>query len=649
MQDEPRFLKRRVIPGSIDVHPTERALVVNYQVEATLLGDYGDPMMGEHKECQKKIRVNGLDAGTDIATLAQQIVAKCSNLVHPAKLPEVEQLLYYLQNRKDTVKTTPAKQQPMRPKDPFEENEIAERATIDDIEDYCELLYEKAEEKVRGTALILQLSRNPDNLEELSQNEVMLGALARVLREEWSQSIELATNIVYIFFCFSSFTDFHGILQQHKIGATCMTIAESEVKKYEKLRADVTKRKKKAAEDKGNSEANKDYEKRKKQLIVLGRKQDQFFRVALYLLLNIAEDTRVEMKMVNKQIVPMLVSLLERDNIELLILVVSFLKKLSIFVENKDAMAKLGVVEKMARIVPCEHDVLLHVSVRFLLNLSFDSQLRETMVKAGLLPKLVALLRNEQVLVFILFLLYHISMDDRCKSMFSYTDCIPLVMKLILECPEEKVDLELIALGINLAANKRNSELMCDKGGHRLLMRRALKTKDSLLLKMLRVVSQHEGATKSLFVPYVSDLAGIVRTAADEELVVECLGILGNLSLPELDFESLVTEFELIPFINEKLMPGAAEDDLILEVVVLVGTIARDEGCATLLAKSGIIQNLILLLNSKQEDDEVVLQIVYVFYQMIFHKDTRDVIVKSTRKTGVLLELHLYITSPLSI
>ena len=152
-----------------------------------------------------------------------------------------------------------------------------------------------------------------------------------------------------------------------------------------------------------------------------------YLLVALYLLLNVAEDTRVEMKMVNKQIVPMLVSLLDRDNIELLILVVSFLKKLSVFVENKDAMAKLGVVEKMARIVPCEHDVLLHVSVRFLLNLSFDPQLCERMVKAGLLPKLVALLRNEQVLVFVLFLLYHISMDDRCKSMFSYTDCIPLV------------------------------------------------------------------------------------------------------------------------------------------------------------------------------------------------------------------------------
>lgn len=60
--------------------------------------------------------------------------------------------------------------------------------------------------------------------------------------------------------------------------------------------------------------------------------------VLTYLLLNLAEDAKVEMKMKNKKIVPMLVQLLERDNMDLLILVVSFLKKLSIFVENKDEM-----------------------------------------------------------------------------------------------------------------------------------------------------------------------------------------------------------------------------------------------------------------------------------------------------------------------
>lgn len=34
---------------------------------------------------------------------------------------------------------------------------------------------------------------------------------------------------------------------------------------------------------------------------------------------------------------------------------------------------------------------------------------------------------------------------------------------------------------------------------------------------------------------------------------------------------------------------------------------------------------------AQQEDDEFVCQIVYVFYQMVFHQATRDVIIKDTR------------------
>lgn len=40
---------------------------------------------------------------------------------------------------------------------------------------------------------------------------------------------------------------------------------------------------------------------------------------------------------------------------------------------------------------------------------------------------------------------------------------------------------------------------------------------------------------------------------------------------------------------------------------------------------------------AKQEDDELVLQIVYVFYQMVFHQATRNVIVKETRIFSVLI------------
>ena len=72
-------------------------------------------------------------------------------------------------------------------------------------------------------------------------------------------------------------------------------------------------------------------------------------------------------------------------------------------------------------------------------------------------------------------------------------------MKLILECPDELVEPETIALGINLACSEQSAQLMCKGPGLKLLMRRVLKTQDALLLKMIRNISQHPGPTKRLF------------------------------------------------------------------------------------------------------------------------------------------------------
>ena len=48
-----------------------------------------------------RIRVKSLNPSSDLTTLAKEIIDKCK-LIHPSKLLEVEQLLYYLQSRKDT-------------------------------------------------------------------------------------------------------------------------------------------------------------------------------------------------------------------------------------------------------------------------------------------------------------------------------------------------------------------------------------------------------------------------------------------------------------------------------------------------------------------------------------------------------------------
>jgi hypothetical protein len=81
------------------------------------------------------------------------------------------------------------------------------------------------------------------------------------------------------------------------------------------------------------------------------------------------------------------------------------------------------------------------------------------MIKAGMLPKLVNLMTDPKVQNPVCCVLYHLSLEDKVKSMFTYTDCIPIVMRMILDSCEEQVDLEVMALAINLAANRRNAQV----------------------------------------------------------------------------------------------------------------------------------------------------------------------------------------------
>jgi len=287
---EDRIVRREVINASIDVHPSFPALIVDYDEVNIVLTSNGREMPMEPRQCSKTIKLQGFDGQTDIHQLAEEVVTKCS-LVNPARLPEIEQLLYYLQNRKDgQIASTEA------PK----VEETQEEASIFELDNYVDLLYEEIAEKERAAKLILQLARNPEHMEELLRKETVLTALARVLREDWSRSMQLSSDILYIFFCFSNFSQFHQVIAHFKVGALCMTILEEELKRALKWHHELEN-----AQKSRDAEAHKKLQKRYRTLI---RKQDSLFRIGLYLLLNLSENPIVQGKMRSKGIIPMLMN-----------------------------------------------------------------------------------------------------------------------------------------------------------------------------------------------------------------------------------------------------------------------------------------------------------------------------------------------------
>lgn len=109
--------------------------------------------------------------------------------------------------------------------------------------------------------------------------------------------------------------------------------------------------------------------------------------------------------------------------------------------------------------------------------------------------------------------------------------------------------------------------------------------------------------------------------------------------MPDLDYSQILHNFNLIPWVRNILVPGKVKDDLVLETVVFLGTCACDELCAMLLCKADVILSLIELLKAKQEDDEMVLQIIFVFQQILKNESTRVYMIKDTESPAYLIDL----------
>jgi hypothetical protein len=76
-------------------------------------------------------------------------------------------------------------------------------------------------------------------------------------------------------------------------------------------------------------------------------------------------------------------------------------------------------------------------------------------------------------------------------------------MKMLLEGPEDEAKLELVALCINLAINKRNAQIMVEDNRLGSLMARAFRNQDSLIMKMIRNIAMHEGTKQNFVVSFI--------------------------------------------------------------------------------------------------------------------------------------------------
>ena len=341
---------------------------------------------------------------------------------------------------------------------------------------------------------------------------------------------------------------------------------------------------------------------------------------------------------------------------------------------------------------------LIHWTLSLLLNLSFDLKLRTNMIQIGVLPKLLYLwsrdrLANQAKTEKLMFqILYQMSRGGKVRGMFNFSfglgqESLDMMMGKVVKAIDQHAAghrhanmKEMMALMINLSLCPKNSSKMCDNVANISKLLDIVYNRSSardadilsvLMLKLLRNISycilSQEGKEEAVtcfqkYVPRICELTfetTILKKTLDEKIddgrlcveqddlidtfVTESLGLLSNMmNVPTIDWINLFQSYHIWEWAEKRMNVESnyCEDDLVLDVVLLLGTAATQESCAHyLLSDPNFLSSLIQLMQAKQDDDEIVLQIVFIISVILSHDSTRKVLITDSRITDYLIDM----------
>ena len=523
-----------------------------------------------------------------------------------------------------------------RPRTGFKQKNPQELTTvnIEEIEKYVDLLYEKPEDKVKGARYLLYLIQEPNNMYIIcEEHEKLLDVISRTLRDEHKKILELSLYLIYFFYAFSQYQVFHPLLLSRSVGELCMGIIDYNLIKYDYRKDELIHL------STSNKESPREYQIHLEKFLFLVRKQDRLLTKAFQILHRLAEDPKVEVKMVKKGIVNLLLKNMDRININLLLEVLLFLKKLSIIQINKDAMIKGKIFEKMMKVFEIRHPYIWAINLQIFFNLSFDHRFRmEVISKPEAFYQLTSFFKLTDFRSNILRIFYNFSLEEKALPLFYNSETIFIIYELLDKFPEKIIGSELAALTLNLISYPPNAQKLAENGRVKNLIDRVLKNSDYELMKIIKTIIENcnsDSNINDIYDNYVDDYFMPILSSKQEteEYLIETIYILSYINS---DWESKLEKFKLIDFF-EKNLKTQNYDEFLLAVISFFSNVASDKGCSGPIAKSKIIPLLNQILIRKMDSLNIVFNIILSLYQMLPWKDTRGLIIKNEELIQLVL------------
>lgn len=353
-----------------------------------------------------------------------------------------------------------------------------------------------------------------------------------------------------------------------------------------------------------NLNAKLSYEKLLVSYQNLVKKQNLYFRYSLYILLNISEDLKLEYKIVKKGIISILVKLLERNSEELLFISVIYLKKLSIFIENKIQMKESSLMKNLTQILYLDNEILVYNTLKLIYNLIIDKDIRVYFIRSGNIAKLVSFFSKGNYGSVIVSIFYLICCESKHILLFkSYPQLIDLLLEKILQDVEYKV--VLYNLIINLSTNYNLAQLIVEYSDYSEIIKMAFLEKNIYLLRLCRNISCHgDNSFKLSLVPYQNNLLDLMLNQTENNVfLIECSAVLANLCSVQLDWLTLYKQYSLLAFYLKVFTSNHTKKKSNLlslrSTLIMIASTSYQSDITLLLIENNFVNHVLNLINRK--------------------------------------------------
>jgi uncharacterized protein YneF (UPF0154 family) len=628
-------ITRQISPGEFEVDAQHSSLILHYSSQVDVLAvPHYDLVASRTKQKQIQIAFTGLTGSSDLEEVADSLLGQSELLPASRRAP----LLKALSDLRSDIGR--ARPQISLLSDPHPRSVKSKKLEKADIRNggapQLAVTLSKAEvDNILHSALekihwgddsaclktlqeLVEISQYDRNLSLVIQHEPLINTLVNKLKTFATSNLPACICIVAVFEKMSYFANYQTEIARLKIGAMCLSLLHAQVRLASVAAQSLAGPAKSA----------------------YLQTQNQLLKLIVSLLFNIAEGPSAMRKMVNKDIISPLTSVLKRTSGELVALALRFLRKVANVPVNWPDVTYEPITEAIgAKVLAWRLDdpqtraralAVIREAIELLYTFSFHAETIAEFKKFKIFAMLASFTAVPELRMPMIKFFYKCSTLENLDEYFRDSDLLKMLITASASAAEDRL-LALIVLG-KLSVDKECAKTIATSPSFtsdnvRSMFVQATQRQspeNRLILKMLRNIAD---AQPTLVDGLDQDIiTAVVRNSQNLDGLSDIISIANRSKMNSARAKTFATHKEFVTVLAGCLSNQRAPPQLQLEGVMFVAAVVLYSDAAKALG-AWVVGCVVTIFLGNPDDADIQAQCMFAFYRFICHAESRSALV----------------------